>query len=83
VLVDRQNMVLWQDLNDLSKANLAAVQVQGQPVNAPVMAKAPDGGKLPGDTDTKPTGESPNNDRGVKVSAPKPLAQSPAPKADG
>ena len=45
VLVDRQNMVLWQDLNDLSKANLAAVQAQGSPVNSPTMAKSPDSGK--------------------------------------
>ena len=34
VLVDRQNMVLWSDLNDLSKANLAAVQAQSQSVDA-------------------------------------------------
>ena len=45
VLVDRQNMVLWQDLNDLSKANLAAVQASAAPVNSPTMAKSPDAGK--------------------------------------
>jgi len=31
VLIDRQNMVLWEDLDDLSKANLAAAQAQSQP----------------------------------------------------
>jgi HK97 family phage portal protein len=31
VLIDRQNMVLWEDLNDLSKANLAAAQAQSAP----------------------------------------------------
>ena len=41
ILVDRQNMVLWSDLNALSKANLAAVQattvgVSAQTKNAPV-----------------------------------------------
>jgi Phage portal protein len=29
VLIDRQNMVLWQDLNDLSKANLAIAVAAG------------------------------------------------------
>lgn len=38
ILVDRQNMVLWSDLRDLSKANLAVVQVQGVPKN---MVQAP------------------------------------------
>jgi hypothetical protein len=36
ILVDRQNMVLWADLADLSKANLQVVQQQGQTMNAPV-----------------------------------------------
>jgi len=34
ILVDRQNMVLWADLSDLSAANLAAVQMGAEPKNA-------------------------------------------------
>ena len=34
VLIDRQNMVLWSDLKDLSTANLAAVQATAQTKNA-------------------------------------------------
>jgi hypothetical protein len=44
ILVDRQNMVLWNDLNDLSKANLAAVQAQGVPKDVMQPAKAPNAG---------------------------------------
>ena len=35
VLIDRQNMVLWADLKDLSAANLAVVKAQGSPMNMP------------------------------------------------
>ena len=35
LLVDRQNMVLWSDLEQLSAANLAVVKAQGSPVNMP------------------------------------------------
>jgi len=45
VLVDRQNMVLWQDIHDLSKANLGLVQAQVKTANAPVMGKTNPGGK--------------------------------------
>ena len=37
VLVDRQNMVLWSDLAELSHANLNVVQNQGGTINAPQM----------------------------------------------
>lgn len=29
ILVDRQNMILWEDMNDLSKANVAAIKAKG------------------------------------------------------
>jgi len=45
VLVDRQNMVLWQDIHDLSKANLGLVQAQVKTANMPVMGKTNPGGK--------------------------------------
>ena len=35
VLIDRQNMVLWSDLSDLSAANLLVVQNQGGTMNMP------------------------------------------------
>jgi HK97 family phage portal protein len=35
ILVDRQNMVLWSDLKDLSHANLDAIKATGVPKNAP------------------------------------------------
>lgn len=35
ILVDRQNMVLWSDLKDLSAANLAVVKAQGATINMP------------------------------------------------
>jgi hypothetical protein len=45
ILVDRQNMVLWADLKDLSSANLAAVQIQAEPKNAMQMGvTAPNNG---------------------------------------
>lgn len=37
VLVDRQNMVLWSDLAELSHANLSVVQNQGGTINSPQM----------------------------------------------
>ena len=43
ILVDRQNMVLWSDLKDLSSANLDAVKAQSEPINAPQFGKAPGG----------------------------------------
>jgi HK97 family phage portal protein len=39
VLVDRQNLVLWDDIHDLSKANLALVQAQVKTANMPQMFK--------------------------------------------
>ena len=45
VLVDRQNMVLWQDIHDLSKANLGLVQAQVKTANMPQMGKTNPGGK--------------------------------------
>ena len=39
ILVDRQNMVLWSDLADLSQANLDAVKGKGEPKNAMQMGK--------------------------------------------
>ena len=57
ILVDRQNMVLWDDLNDLSKANLAAVQAAGIPKNMITPGKAPDGGDSP--VPAGPSGEKP------------------------
>ena len=47
VLIDRQNMVLWADLSELSAANLAVVKAQGSPMNMPQMPNtnpgSPDG----------------------------------------
>jgi len=47
VLIDRQNMVLWADLSDLSAANLAVVRSQGGTMNMPQLPNtnpgAPDG----------------------------------------
>lgn len=39
ILVDRQNMVLWSDLKELSTANLDAVKNKGETKNAPVMGQ--------------------------------------------
>jgi hypothetical protein len=39
ILVDRQNMVLWSDLKDLSHANLDAVKAGAASKNAPVMGQ--------------------------------------------
>ena len=59
VLVDRQNMVLWQDIHDLSKANLGLVQAQVKTANMPVMGKTNPGGKdvSVGDGSDKPKGK--------------------------
>lgn len=59
VLVDRQNMVLWKHLSDLSEANLEIAQVAGQPKNAPVQGNTnPDagakGGQATGAPDAPP-----------------------------
>lgn len=75
VLVDRQNMVLWSDLEALSHANLAAVQAQGAPVNTPQMAKAPDGGDVP-----MPSEPKPGSSRKVQPTSPKNLGADTAPK---
>ena len=45
VLVDRQNMVLWSDIHDLSKANLGLVQAQVKTANMPQAGKTNPGGK--------------------------------------
>jgi hypothetical protein len=68
ILVDRQNMVLWADLNDLSKANLEAVRAAGITMNAPQPGKPPGPQQAMGDKDTKPEDQigSPN----VKLMAP-------------
>ena len=57
ILVDRQNMVLWDDLNDLSKANLAAVQAAGIPKNMITPGQAPNSGDSP--IPAGPSGEKP------------------------
>lgn len=80
VLVDRQNMVLWQDLNDLSAANLAAVQAQGVPVNNPQSAKAPDAGKLPSDV---PADKVPAAKKNIKLQSPLPVPPPKKPDAEG
>jgi len=57
VLIDRQNMVLWSDLKDLSSANLAAVQASGQPKN---MMQTPDTAPSPNVTNkTSPAAKKP------------------------
>ena len=57
ILIDRQNMVLWSDLKDLSNANLAAVQASGQPKN---MMQAPDTAPSPNVTNkTSPAAKKP------------------------
>lgn len=80
VLVDRQNMVLWQDLNDLSKANLAAVQSQGVPVNNPQSAKAPDAGKVPSDV---PADKVPAAKKNIKLQSPLAVPLPKKPDAEG
>ena len=80
VLVDRQNMVLWQDLNDLSAANLAAVQAQGVPVNNPQSAKAPDAGKLPSDV---PADKAPAAKKDIKLQSPSVIPPPKKPDAEG
>jgi hypothetical protein len=39
ILVDRQNMVLWSDLEELSHANLDAVKFKGEPKNSMQMGQ--------------------------------------------
>ena len=63
ILVDRQNMVMWSDLADLSQANLDAVRAQSQTKNAMQMGNSnPNAGSQPG--------QSPGNMEAPK--APKP-----------
>lgn len=51
ILVDRQNMVLWSDLKDLSQANLDVVQSQATTKNAMQMGVTnPDSTAKPGQT---------------------------------
>jgi HK97 family phage portal protein len=72
VLIDRQNMVLWSDLKDLSQANLAAVQAGGQTKNAMQM---PDVAPEPNVTKT-------TSPKAKKPAVPKTQAP-PAPQAMG
>jgi len=79
ILVDRQNMVLWSDLNALSKANLQVVQMQGQTMNAPVTPTTNPGSKVSGTTT-----RSPKDKATKKSSGPKKPGQVPIPmKAQG
>jgi hypothetical protein len=41
VLVDRQNLVAWRDMSDLSAANLAAIISAGQASDAKAVGAAP------------------------------------------
>jgi hypothetical protein len=76
VLVDRQNMVLWEDLDDLSKANIAAAQASSIPsdgTSAPAAKKSRVTGKnaMKGpDTGTK--GVKRNTQAATPQQAPKP-----------
>jgi len=74
ILVDRQNMVLWSDLNALSKANLQVVQMQGQTMNAPVTPTTNPGSKVSGTTT-----RSPKDKATKKSSGPKKPGQVPIP----
>ena len=74
ILVDRQNMVLWSDLNALSKANLQVVQMQGQTMNAPVAPTTNPGSKVSGTTT-----RSPKDKATKKSSGPKKPGQVPIP----
>lgn len=90
ILVDRQNMVLWQDLGDLSKANLAAVQAQtevsgtlDQGVNGEKIAAKTKNAPVPPDTNPG-TNVSSGKGRGKvakKAPAKTKTSQSPAPLA--
>lgn len=77
VLVDRQNMVLWSDLKDLSNANLAAVQAQSEPVNMVQPAKAPDAGKTSDASPAKKSVVMKDTGSGSPIKPPAP------PKAEG
>jgi len=66
ILVDRQNMVLWADLANLSKANLQVVQMQGQTMNAPVAPTTNPGSKVSGTTTTSPKDKANKKSTGVK-----------------
>jgi hypothetical protein len=64
ILVDRQNMVLWTDLNPLSKANLAAVQAQSASSN--LVDQGADGVKAKAKTKNAPVPPNVAPSGGVK-----------------
>jgi len=82
ILVDRQNMVLWSDLSDLSKANLQVVQMQGQTMNAPVAPITNPGSKVSGTTTRSPKDKATKKSSGPKKpgQAPLPMTPQSAPK---
>jgi hypothetical protein len=70
VLIDRQNMVLWADLSDLSSANLAVVQSQSGTMNMPQLPNTNPGAPKGAGAKTPKSAASPSSGKAKQASTP-------------
>jgi len=79
VLIDRQNMVLWSDLSDLSAANLLVVQNQGGTMNMPQLPNTNPGAPKGAGAKKPQSAASPSSGKPKTSQAPASVATPKAP----